>query len=106
MTGQHEKAKLAISKIYNTGSDKTKLENIFKAESAALGAPGDQDGEEGTGNVTMAQALCTNEKYTRSSWTAISIMAFQCLTGYYAIIAYSEVLLRDNFGEDASLTTR
>jgi hypothetical protein len=32
MTGQHEKAKLAISRIYNTGADKIKLENIFKAE--------------------------------------------------------------------------
>ena len=28
-------------------------------------------------------------------------MAFQCLTGYYAIIAYSSVLLRDDFGGDA-----
>ena len=26
-------------------------------------------------------------------------MAFQCLTGYYAIICYSEVLLQDYFGE-------
>ena len=26
-------------------------------------------------------------------------MIFQCLTGYYAIIAYSEILLRDNFGD-------
>ena len=26
-------------------------------------------------------------------------MAFQCLTGYYAIIAYSDVLLQEYFGE-------
>ena len=28
-------------------------------------------------------------------------MAFQCLTGYYAIIAYSSVLLEDDFGESS-----
>ena len=41
----------------------------------------------------------TDERYKRSSWVAILIMAFQCLTGYYAIICYSEVLLQDFFGE-------
>ena len=49
----------------------------------------------------MKQALCSDDRYVRSSWTAILIMAFQCLTGYYAIIAYSSVLLRDDFGGDA-----
>ena len=29
-------------------------------------------------------------------------MAFQCLTGYYAIIAYSDVLLQDYFGEGSN----
>ena len=34
-------------------------------------------------------------------------MAFQCLTGYYAIIAYSEVLLSDSFGDGSRrITTR
>ena len=33
-------------------------------------------------------------------------MMFQCFTGYYAIIAYSEVLLEDNFGEDQKITAR
>ena len=43
----------------------------------------------------MRQVLWTDEKYARASWTAILIMAFQCLTGYYAIIAYSEILLNE-----------
>jgi len=46
----------------------------------------------------MKQALFTDERYKRSSWVAILIMAFQCLTGYYAIIAYSSNLLQDDFG--------
>ena len=35
-------------------------------------------------------------------------MAFQCLTGYYAIIAYSDVLLQEYFGEgtDQSINAR
>lgn len=45
----------------------------------------------------MKQALWTDPAYTRSSWIAILIMAFQCLTGYYAIIAYSGNLLADDF---------
>ena len=47
----------------------------------------------------MKQALIEDDRYKRSSWVAILIMAFQCLTGYYAIIAYSSVLLEDDFGE-------
>lgn len=49
----------------------------------------------------MKQALFTDDRYKRSSWVAILIMAFQCLTGYYAIIAYSSVLLQDDFGSGA-----
>ena len=34
-------------------------------------------------------------------------MAFQCLTGYYAIIAYSQNLLADDFGgPDSKITAR
>ena len=56
----------------------------------------------------MKQALFTDDRYKRSSWIAILIMAFQCLTGYYAIIAYSSVLLQDDFGsgENGGLSAR
>ena len=47
----------------------------------------------------MKQALFEDDRYKRSSWVAILIMAFACLTGYFAIIAYSSVLLEDDFGE-------
>lgn len=91
-TDQTEKAKLAISKMYNTRNDRNKLNNIYDVEKS-------KTGESGGEKVSYKQALWTNEKFVRSSWTAILIMAFQCLTGYYAIIAYSEVLLRDKFGD-------
>lgn len=55
----------------------------------------------------MKQALLSDERYKRSSWTAILVMAFQCLTGYYAIIAYSVNLLNDDFGGgDKKITPR
>jgi len=43
-SGQHEKAKLAISKIYNIGEDNYKLNNIFLAQKAA--SPTADDGSE------------------------------------------------------------
>ena len=33
-------------------------------------------------------------------------MAFQCLTGYYAIIAYSEKLLDEDFASGRKINTR
>ena len=75
LSGQEEKAKLAISKIYQTGDDSVKLRNIYLAERAAAGVD-DKDREDGAGGVTTKQALWTDEKYVRSSWTAILIMAF------------------------------
>jgi hypothetical protein len=55
----------------------------------------------------MKQVLWSDERYARSSWTAILIMAFQCLTGYYAIVSYTEVLLSDYFGEgERKISTR
>ena len=69
-TGQVEKAKIAISKIYNTGDDTLKLNNIYESERSKC-----TFGENGE-KMTYKQALFTNEKYVRSSWTAILIMAF------------------------------
>ena len=103
MQGKDEEAKKAISKIYNTDGDAKKVENIYLAEKAACTVGDDEDVG---AKVTTKMALWTDERYVRSSWTAIGIMAFQCLTGYYAIIAYSEVLLREDFGEGPGLTTR
>ena len=105
--GENEKAKLAISKIYNTNGDSVKLNNIFEAEKKACAAGAEDTSEVGQ-TVTMKQALWSDERYTRSSWIAILIMAFQCLTGYYAIIAYSAVLLEDDFSDTSgrSLTAR
>ena len=76
--------------MYITEGNEQKIHNIYLAEKNAL--PGDQE------QVTVKQALCSDDRYKVASWTAILIMAFQCLTGYYAIIAYSSVLLRDDFG--------
>mmetsp|Transcript_15002 Transcript_15002/g.20364 ORF Transcript_15002/g.20364 Transcript_15002/m.20364 type:complete len:408 (+) Transcript_15002:200-1423(+) len=102
-TGQEEKAKLVLKKMYDTQNNNVKLNNILEAEKAAMGGGDD----EGAGpKVSPKEALWTNDKYVRSSWTAIMIMAFQCLTGYYAIIAYSEVLLDEDFSSGRKINTR
>lgn len=56
--------------------------------------------------MSLKAALFEDERYVRPSRIAILVMMFQCFTGYYAIIAYSEVLLEDNFGEDQKITAR
>ena len=108
MTGQHEKAKKVIKDIYLVGDDAQKLENIYNSEKAVVDSTGGaENGNEGQATqITMKMALFKDERYVRSSWTAILIMAFQCLTGYYAIIAYSEVLLEEDFGDNENYTVR
>ena len=57
--------------------------------------------------MSMKAALFSDDRYTRSSWVCIVAMIFQCLTGYYAIIAYSTHLLDDLSGEgEGGLTPR
>ena len=83
--------------MYHTRGDEKKIQNIYLAEKNACSG-GQEEGEVAGGQVTVAQALCTDDRYKRASWIAILIMAFQCLTGYYAIIAYSSVMLEEDFG--------
>ena len=107
-TGQEEKAKLVLKKMYDTKDNKVKLDNIVRAEKAAMddGGAGTEGGQAQGTKISPKEALWSNDKYVRSSWTSILIMAFQCLTGYYAIIAYSEVLLDEDFSEGRKINTR
>jgi len=75
MNGEHDKAKQAIEKMYNTEGNLVKLNNIFEAERRACLA-GDEDDASVVKHVTTKQALLTDERYTRSSWTAIALMSF------------------------------
>ena len=95
--GQEDKAKAQIEKMYITNGNKEKINNIYLSEKKACTQTYTEVGEGAGGQVTMKQALWTDPQYTRSSWIAILIMAFQCLTGYYAIIAYSSNLLEKDF---------
>ena len=83
--------------MYITNGNKEKINNIYLSEKKACTQTYTEVGEGAGGQVTMKQALWTDPQYTRSSWIAILIMAFQCLTGYYAIIAYSSNLLEKDF---------
>ena len=56
--------------------------------------------------ITFKEAILENEKYTRASWIATLVMSFQVLTGYYAIIAYSEVIFENEFTADMRITAR
>ena len=62
--------------MYITHNNKKKIDNIYEAEKNACTSGGDEEGEETGGQVTMKQALFTDDRYKRSSWVAILIMAF------------------------------
>ena len=92
MTGRFEEAKKVIQRIYITDGDNLKEDNIMKFYQVT------NNGE--NTHVSMKDALCADERYTRSSWVCVIAMCFQCLTGYYAIIAYSTHLLEDLTSSD------
>jgi hypothetical protein len=96
MTGQYEHAKELVSRIYITKGEALKIENVLRFYQVT----NDQENTK----VGMGAALFTDDRYTRSSWVCIIAMCFQCLTGYYAIIAYSTHLLEDM--EGGALTPR
>jgi hypothetical protein len=88
-----------VKRIYITQDDNLKTENIMKFFQVT------NNGE--NKHVSMNEALCSDDRYTRSSWVCIVAMIFQCLTGYYAIIAYSTHLLEDfNESGDGGITPR
>lgn len=89
MNGQPEEAKKVIKRIYKTDGE-LKTENIMKFYQVT--------NKQENVVVGMKAALFTDDRYTKSSWVCIIAMCFQCLTGYYAIIAYSTHLLEDMQG--------
>ena len=104
---REDEAKEVIQKIYNVDGNMTKCENILRAErNAALPSSAEGEGVVENQHVTAMQALFRDERYIRPSWVAIFIMMFQCLTGYYAIIAFSVVILRDAFDGGDGMTVR
>jgi len=50
--------------------------------------------------IGAKEALWTNERYARASWIAIFIMMAQCCTGYYALLAYSCDIFKEEFPSD------
>ena len=44
--------------------------------------------------------MWTNDRYVRASWVAIFIMMAQVCTGYYALLAYSVDIFKEEFPDD------
>ena len=53
-----------------------------------------------TVQVGFKEALWSNDRYKRACWIAVFIMAAQCVTGYYALLAFSAEIFDQDFDED------
>ena len=47
--------------------------------------------------------MIKDERYRTSSWVAVLLMLAQVFTGYFAIMAYSDVILSEMFTEDKAM---
>ena len=47
--------------------------------------------------------MIKDERYRTSSWVAVLLMLAQVFTGYFAIMAYSDVILSEIFTEDKAM---
>lgn len=56
---------------------------------------------ETTVQIGFKEALWSNERYKRACWIAVAIMAAQCCTGYYALLAYSAEIFDAEFENDS-----
>ena len=72
-SGNYEKAKQVIHKIYKThGTD---------GQAARITRFIDNTGDQKVTKVSITEAFFTNPLYTRSSWTALAVAIFHVFTG-------------------------
>ena len=79
--GDRRHAIKSIQTIYNTRGDyrtAVKIYNYVKKTSA-----------DETSVLTLPEAFCTDERYKRASWVSLMIIVFSELTGFQAIMLYS-----------------
>ena len=48
-----------------------------------------------TTKVSFAESFLHDEKYVRASWVNVGIMTFHCLTGYSAVMAFSNTIFEN-----------
>ena len=88
----------SINKVYKTEGNyrtATKIYNYIKMNSS-----------DETSKVTFSQAFITDEKYVRASWVSIMIIIFSELTGFQAIMLYSNLIFTGIFGDDSIISPR
>ena len=98
MNNMDDEAKESIRKIYNTNGNEQMVSNILNLIKSTC--------TNDSAKVSMIDALFRDERYVRSSWISMLIMMFACLTGYYAIIAFSDKLLEEISSGEGGLSVR
>ena len=96
--GQRALALKSINKVYKTEGNfrtATKIYNYIKMNSS-----------DETSKVTFSMAFFTDERYVRASWVSIMIIIFSELTGFQAIMLYSNLIFTGIFGDNSIISPR
>ena len=56
--------------------------------------------------ASLVEAFATDEMHRRASWVAVAIIVFSELTGFQAIVLYSNIIFTDILGPDSTFTPR
>jgi len=82
--GREEEAIRAIQHIYETDEDLTQANRILRFI--------EKSGNKETTKVPVLASLWTDERYARATLVNIANMSFHVLTGYSAVMSYSNTI--------------
>lgn len=94
LRGQRQLALKSIHRVYQTqGCHRTaqKIYNYIKKTSS-----------DETSRTGLTEAFCSDERYVRASWISLMIIVFSELTGFQAIMLYSNIIFSGILGANGS----
>ena len=88
----------SIHRVYKTGGSDDNAWRIYHHVA--------QNSATETVDASLVEAFVTDEMHRRASWVAVAIIFFSELTGFQAIVLYSNIIFADILGPDAKITPR
>jgi len=95
---QRYKALKSIHRTYDTGGSERQAQRIYNYIK--------RNSTQATSTVTFSEAFVTDEMYRRASWTNVAIIVFSELTGFQAIMLYSNIIFTEILGENSKFNPR
>ena len=96
--GERAKALESIHRSYDTRGNEQAARSIYNYIK--------KTSTQETSSVTFGQAFFTDEMHRRASWINIAIIVFSELTGFQAIMLYSNIIFTEIIGENERINPR